>query len=94
MKILCEEFVNVLEDRVSYQWKLEFEKEGFDLSFSTLKEFLDVCAHQEEAELQKPLKKKIACAIKEHENSDGKKSKSRHKKQHGQSKRYEKRQQS
>ena len=55
-KITREEFVDVLEDRVPYQWKLEFEKEGFDLSSSTLKEFLDVCVRLEEAELQKPLK--------------------------------------
>eukprot|EP00957_Ditylum_brightwellii_P128333 9788319-Ditylum_brightwellii.AAC.1 len=40
-KIAHEEFVDVLEDRVPYQWKLEFEKEGFDLSSSTSKEFLD-----------------------------------------------------
>eukprot|EP00957_Ditylum_brightwellii_P083315 6334766-Ditylum_brightwellii.AAC.1 len=60
-KIACEEFVDVLEDGVLYQWKLEFEKEGFDSSSSILKEFLDVCVHLEEAELQKPLKKRIAC---------------------------------
>eukprot|EP00957_Ditylum_brightwellii_P159486 12140434-Ditylum_brightwellii.AAC.1 len=41
MKIPREEFVDMLEDRVLYQWKLEFKKEGFDLSSSTLKEFLD-----------------------------------------------------
>eukprot|EP00957_Ditylum_brightwellii_P054401 4121899-Ditylum_brightwellii.AAC.1 len=40
-KIAHKEFVDVLEDRVPYQWKLEFEKEGFDLNSSTLKEFLD-----------------------------------------------------
>eukprot|EP00957_Ditylum_brightwellii_P201988 15328059-Ditylum_brightwellii.AAC.1 len=37
MKIACEEFVDVLEDGVPCQWKLEFKKEGFDLSSSTLK---------------------------------------------------------
>eukprot|EP00957_Ditylum_brightwellii_P148088 11275040-Ditylum_brightwellii.AAC.1 len=42
-KIACKELIDVLEDGVLYQWKLEFEKEGFDLSFSTLKESLDVC---------------------------------------------------
>eukprot|EP00957_Ditylum_brightwellii_P099684 7593298-Ditylum_brightwellii.AAC.1 len=77
-KISCEEFVNVLEDGIPYQWKLEFEKEGFDLGSSMLKEFLDICVHLEEAELQKPLKKKIACAINDHDNLDGKKK--RHKK--------------
>eukprot|EP00957_Ditylum_brightwellii_P120586 9198972-Ditylum_brightwellii.AAC.1 len=41
MKISCKEFVNVLEDGIPYQWKLEFEKEGFDSGSSTLKEFLD-----------------------------------------------------
>eukprot|EP00957_Ditylum_brightwellii_P002979 228075-Ditylum_brightwellii.AAC.1 len=90
MKIPREEFVDVLEDRVLYQWKLEFKKERFDLSSSTLKEFLDVCVHLEEAEMQKLLKKKTACAIKEHDNSDGKKPKLRHKSLHGLSKRYEK----
>eukprot|EP00957_Ditylum_brightwellii_P149462 11382136-Ditylum_brightwellii.AAC.1 len=40
-KIACDEFVNVLEDGVLYQWKLEFEKEGFDLSSSTLKKLLE-----------------------------------------------------
>eukprot|EP00957_Ditylum_brightwellii_P200975 15319932-Ditylum_brightwellii.AAC.1 len=66
-KIARKEFVDILEDRISYQWKLDFEKEGFDLSSSTLKDFLDMCVHLEEAELQKPLKKRIACAIKEHD---------------------------
>eukprot|EP00957_Ditylum_brightwellii_P159426 12135968-Ditylum_brightwellii.AAC.2 len=50
-KIACEEFANVLEDGVPYQWKLEFKKEGFDSSSSVLKEFLDVCVRLEEAEL-------------------------------------------
>eukprot|EP00957_Ditylum_brightwellii_P015032 1133963-Ditylum_brightwellii.AAC.1 len=59
-KITQKEFVDVFEDRVPYQWKLEFEKEGFDSSSSTFKEFLDVCVCLEEAELQKPLKKRIA----------------------------------
>eukprot|EP00957_Ditylum_brightwellii_P055493 4205265-Ditylum_brightwellii.AAC.1 len=89
-KIAHEEFVDVLEDRVLYQWELEFEKEGFDLNSSTLKEFLDACVCLEEAELQKPLKKKIACAIKEHNDLDGKKPKSRHERRHGLGKRYKK----
>eukprot|EP00957_Ditylum_brightwellii_P129686 9892810-Ditylum_brightwellii.AAC.1 len=72
-KIVQEEFVGVLEDGVPYQWKLEFEKEGFDSSSSTLKEFLDVCVRLEEAEVQKPLKKRIACVIKEHDKTDDKK---------------------
>eukprot|EP00957_Ditylum_brightwellii_P160719 12236160-Ditylum_brightwellii.AAC.1 len=67
MKIAREEFFDILEDRVLYQWKLDFEKEGFNLSSSTLKEFLDVCVHLEEAKLQKLLKKRIARAIKEHD---------------------------
>eukprot|EP00957_Ditylum_brightwellii_P086108 6551449-Ditylum_brightwellii.AAC.1 len=40
-KISREEFVGVLEDGVPYQWKMEFEEEGFNSSSSTLKEFLD-----------------------------------------------------
>eukprot|EP00957_Ditylum_brightwellii_P097054 7391116-Ditylum_brightwellii.AAC.1 len=40
-KISQEEFADVLEGGVPYQWKLEFKKEGFDSSSSTLKEFLD-----------------------------------------------------
>eukprot|EP00957_Ditylum_brightwellii_P007901 598345-Ditylum_brightwellii.AAC.1 len=68
---------------------MEFKKEGFDLSSSTLKEFLDICVRLEEAELQKPLKKRIAHAGKEHEESDDKKTiKPRHKKRKGQMKRY------
>eukprot|EP00957_Ditylum_brightwellii_P132054 10068369-Ditylum_brightwellii.AAC.1 len=93
-KIACKEFVDVLEDGVLYQWKLEFEKEGFDLSSSKLKEFLGVCVCLEEAELQKLLKKKIACAIKEHDDLDRKKKhqekpKSRHEKSHGLGKRHQ-----
>eukprot|EP00957_Ditylum_brightwellii_P126511 9642827-Ditylum_brightwellii.AAC.1 len=60
-KISHEEFVGVLEDGILYQWKLEFKKEGFGLRFSMLKEFLDMCVHLEEAELQKPLEKKSSC---------------------------------
>eukprot|EP00957_Ditylum_brightwellii_P144491 11006621-Ditylum_brightwellii.AAC.1 len=66
-KISCKKFVDALEDRIPYQWKLEFKKEGFDSSSSTLKEFLDVCVHLEEAKLQKLLRKMIACAEKEHD---------------------------
>eukprot|EP00957_Ditylum_brightwellii_P050227 3808882-Ditylum_brightwellii.AAC.1 len=40
-KIAHKEFVDVLDDGVLYQWKLEFEKEGFDSSSFMLKEFLD-----------------------------------------------------
>eukprot|EP00957_Ditylum_brightwellii_P150163 11435091-Ditylum_brightwellii.AAC.1 len=71
MNISCKEFVDILEDGILYQWKLEFEKEGFDSSSSALKEFLDVCVQLEEVELQKLCRKKIACAGKEHDN-DGK----------------------
>eukprot|EP00957_Ditylum_brightwellii_P029063 2195556-Ditylum_brightwellii.AAC.1 len=85
-KITLEEFVNVLEDGFPYQWKLDFEKEGFDSSSSMLKEFLGVCVRLEEAELQKPLNKKIACAIKEHDNLDNKKSKLHRETRQGQSK--------
>eukprot|EP00957_Ditylum_brightwellii_P205439 15343908-Ditylum_brightwellii.AAC.1 len=86
-KISCMEFVDVLEDGILYQWKLEFKKEGFNSSSSTLKEFLDLCVHLEEAELQKLLRKKIACAETEHDE-DGKrkcqdKPKLHHKRWHG-----------
>eukprot|EP00957_Ditylum_brightwellii_P060493 4593091-Ditylum_brightwellii.AAC.1 len=40
-KLSCKEFVNILEDGILYQWKLEFEKEGFNSICSMLKEFLD-----------------------------------------------------
>eukprot|EP00957_Ditylum_brightwellii_P008513 645762-Ditylum_brightwellii.AAC.1 len=67
------EFIDVLEDRIPYQWKLEFKKEEFDLSSSMLKEFLDMSVCLEKAELQKLLGKKIAHARKEHDgNGKGK----------------------
>eukprot|EP00957_Ditylum_brightwellii_P181174 13800270-Ditylum_brightwellii.AAC.1 len=66
-KISCKEFIDILGDKIPYQWKLEFEKEGFDRSSSTLKEFLDVCVCLEEAELQKLLGTKIAHARQEHD---------------------------
>eukprot|EP00957_Ditylum_brightwellii_P133284 10163083-Ditylum_brightwellii.AAC.1 len=72
-KISSKEFIDVLEDRLSYQWKLEFKKEDHYLSSSTLKEFLGVCVCLEEAELQKPLRKTIPCAKKEHDNDRKKK---------------------
>eukprot|EP00957_Ditylum_brightwellii_P126060 9610234-Ditylum_brightwellii.AAC.1 len=68
-KISHEEFLDVLEDRILYQWKLVFKKEGFDSSSSMLKEFLDICVHLEEAELQKPLGKKIVQVRKENDNN-------------------------
>eukprot|EP00957_Ditylum_brightwellii_P155422 11830618-Ditylum_brightwellii.AAC.1 len=64
---------------------MEFRKEGFDLSSSTFKEFLDVCIRLEEAELQKLLRRKIVHAKKEHDRN-GKhtnKPKLRHKRRHG-----------
>eukprot|EP00957_Ditylum_brightwellii_P174615 13295310-Ditylum_brightwellii.AAC.1 len=95
-KISFEEFVDVLEDGILYQWKLEFKKKGFDLSSSTLKDFLGVCVCQEEAELQKTLRKKIACAEKEH-NKDRKmkhqdKPKLCHRRRHGLGKRHQSKQ--
>eukprot|EP00957_Ditylum_brightwellii_P003347 253213-Ditylum_brightwellii.AAC.1 len=51
-----------------------------------------MCVCLEEAELQKPLKKRIACAIKEHEESDNKKTtKPHHKRRKGQTKHYKRR---
>eukprot|EP00957_Ditylum_brightwellii_P178046 13561858-Ditylum_brightwellii.AAC.1 len=68
---------------------MEFEKEGFDLSSSTLKEFLGVWVCLEEAELQKPLKKRVAYAAKEHEElDDDKPIKPRYKRHEGQTKHY------
>eukprot|EP00957_Ditylum_brightwellii_P037502 2835857-Ditylum_brightwellii.AAC.1 len=68
---------------------MEFKKEGFNLSSSMLKEFLDVCIRLEEAELQKTLKKRIACALKDHEESEDKKTiKPRYKRRKEQTKRY------
>eukprot|EP00957_Ditylum_brightwellii_P041568 3148384-Ditylum_brightwellii.AAC.1 len=49
------------------EWKLEFEKEGFNSRSAMPKEFLDTRVHLEEAEIHKPLAKKIACAKKEHD---------------------------
>ena len=56
-------YVLVVEDEDSLSTLLQynFEKEGFDLSSSMLKEFLDVCVHLEEAEPQKPLEKNSSC---------------------------------
>eukprot|EP00957_Ditylum_brightwellii_P200124 15256379-Ditylum_brightwellii.AAC.1 len=54
-KISHMEFIDILEDRIPYQWKLEFKKEGFDLSLAILKEFLDTCVCLAESELQKSL---------------------------------------
>eukprot|EP00957_Ditylum_brightwellii_P018720 1406517-Ditylum_brightwellii.AAC.1 len=93
MKISCDKFVDILGDGIPYQWKLEFEKEGFNSRSSMLKEFLDVCVCLEEAELQKLLRKKIACAEKEHDKDKKRKCqdkpKSRHKRHHGLGKRHQ-----
>eukprot|EP00957_Ditylum_brightwellii_P056942 4316271-Ditylum_brightwellii.AAC.1 len=92
-KISCNDFVDVLEDRIPYQWKLEFEKEGFDLSSSILKEFLYMCVRLEEAELQKLLRKTIDCAKKEHDKDRKRKHqdkpKSCHKRCHGSGKHHQ-----
>eukprot|EP00957_Ditylum_brightwellii_P028224 2131649-Ditylum_brightwellii.AAC.2 len=37
IKISREEFVDILEDGILYQWKLEFERERFDSSLAILK---------------------------------------------------------
>eukprot|EP00957_Ditylum_brightwellii_P050638 3838984-Ditylum_brightwellii.AAC.1 len=76
-----------MEDGIPFQWKLEFKRGVFDLSFAMLKEFLDMCVHLEEAEIHKLLAKKIAHVKKEHEKDrKGKhccKSESHHKRHHG-----------
>eukprot|EP00957_Ditylum_brightwellii_P059160 4489039-Ditylum_brightwellii.AAC.1 len=68
-QFLQEEFVDILEDRILIQWKMEFKKEGFDLNSVTLKEFLNVCMCLEEAMLHKPFAKKIAHVQKEHDEA-------------------------
>eukprot|EP00957_Ditylum_brightwellii_P085644 6515181-Ditylum_brightwellii.AAC.1 len=68
-KLSCKEFLDVLEDGILFQWKLEFEKEGFDSSSAILKVFLDMCICLEGAEMHKPLAKKIDCAKKEHDKA-------------------------
>eukprot|EP00957_Ditylum_brightwellii_P176528 13444044-Ditylum_brightwellii.AAC.1 len=86
MKISCKEFVDILEDGILYQWKLEFKKGDFNLNSSTLKEFLDVYIRLEEAKLQKLLRKTIACTKKEHDKDRKRKRqdkpKSHHKRHH------------
>eukprot|EP00957_Ditylum_brightwellii_P042095 3188016-Ditylum_brightwellii.AAC.1 len=86
-KISCKDFIDILKGRIWFQWKLEFEKEGFHLRSAMLKEFLDMWVHLEEAEMHTPLVKKIACAKKEHgEDGKGKlhgKSELRHEMHHG-----------
>eukprot|EP00957_Ditylum_brightwellii_P026545 2007701-Ditylum_brightwellii.AAC.1 len=60
-KISHKDSIDVLEDRIPYQWKLEFDKEGFESMSSMVKEFLAVCVCLEEAELQKLLRKNSLC---------------------------------
>eukprot|EP00957_Ditylum_brightwellii_P131996 10064480-Ditylum_brightwellii.AAC.1 len=45
-KISCKEFLDILEDGIPFQWKLELEKESFNSSSATLKEFFDVYIQQ------------------------------------------------
>eukprot|EP00957_Ditylum_brightwellii_P057253 4338594-Ditylum_brightwellii.AAC.1 len=59
----------LVPDGVEATKKLKFKKEGFDLSSSTFKEYLDMYVHLEEAELQKLLGGKIACVRKEHDDN-------------------------
>eukprot|EP00957_Ditylum_brightwellii_P044268 3358279-Ditylum_brightwellii.AAC.1 len=86
-KISRKEFVDILEDGIPCQWKLELKKEGINSSFSTLKEFLDICVRLEEAEMQKLFKKRIAHAEREHDDAGKRKCqnkpKLRHKRHHG-----------
>eukprot|EP00957_Ditylum_brightwellii_P168748 12844046-Ditylum_brightwellii.AAC.1 len=93
MKISHKEFIDVLEDVIPYQWKLELKKKGFDLSSSMLKKFLDVCVRLEEAEMQKLFRKKIACAEKEHGKDRKRKHQDKtklcHKRHHGSGKRHQ-----
>jgi hypothetical protein len=70
-KLSYKDFIDTLEDGTPLQWKLEFKKEGFNLSSAMLTKLLDVCVHLEEAKLHKPLAKKIACNKKDHDK-DGK----------------------
>eukprot|EP00957_Ditylum_brightwellii_P202418 15330068-Ditylum_brightwellii.AAC.1 len=62
-----EEFIDMLEDGIPFQWILELKKEGFNSSSVMIKEFLDTCICLEEAEMHKLLVKKIARAKKENE---------------------------
>eukprot|EP00957_Ditylum_brightwellii_P133406 10170988-Ditylum_brightwellii.AAC.1 len=59
-KFSSKEFVNVLEDGIPFQWKLEFEKKGFNSSSAMLKAFLDTCMCLEEAKMHNLTATKIA----------------------------------
>eukprot|EP00957_Ditylum_brightwellii_P040042 3030333-Ditylum_brightwellii.AAC.2 len=75
-KLEQEELLEVLENRIPTSWTFQTDKEGFDASSSTLKDFTKTCVYYEECE-PKMMKKKSA-AHKSHSKREGKR-KAKHK---------------
>eukprot|EP00957_Ditylum_brightwellii_P129789 9900183-Ditylum_brightwellii.AAC.2 len=52
---------HVLDDGVLLQWKLEFEKEGFNSSSAMLKEVMDICVPRRSRAVQAACKENSSC---------------------------------
>eukprot|EP00957_Ditylum_brightwellii_P197088 15014938-Ditylum_brightwellii.AAC.1 len=69
-KLEQEELLGVLENRIPTSWTFQMDKEDFDASSSTLKEFTEICVHYKECKLKMTEKKNTAC--KSHSEKKGK----------------------
>eukprot|EP00957_Ditylum_brightwellii_P081284 6183228-Ditylum_brightwellii.AAC.1 len=69
-KLEQEELLEVLENRIPISWKFQMDKEGFNMSSSTLKEFTKTCVCYKECKLK--VTKKISAACKSHSKRGGK----------------------
>eukprot|EP00957_Ditylum_brightwellii_P126900 9673443-Ditylum_brightwellii.AAC.1 len=49
-KLDSEKLLEVLENRIPTLWKFQMDKEGFDASSSTIKEFTEMCVQYKECE--------------------------------------------
>eukprot|EP00957_Ditylum_brightwellii_P070270 5337974-Ditylum_brightwellii.AAC.1 len=52
-KLEDEKILEVLENRISTSWKFQMDKEGFDMSSSTIKQFTETCVCYEECKPKK-----------------------------------------
>eukprot|EP00957_Ditylum_brightwellii_P103476 7884518-Ditylum_brightwellii.AAC.1 len=62
-KLEPKELLEVLENRIPTTWKFQMDKEGFDASSSTLKDFMETCIRYEVCKPKVTKKTSAACKI-------------------------------
>eukprot|EP00957_Ditylum_brightwellii_P102122 7784768-Ditylum_brightwellii.AAC.1 len=69
-KLEPDKILEVVENGIPTTWNFKIDKEGFDVSSRTLKDFMETCVHYKECKPKTPKKTSTAC--KSHSKRGGK----------------------